>query len=251
MFLLFKDVTNLNLLQTNKKISNLKKIKNINNSRKINGPEKIENIKEMKKLYTNINGIPNKIVEIENFIKIHNFNIIYLTQTHLNSNILDTEVTIENLMLFRRDRDYKLDKSLSKNEISLGGGSATYVHKEISCNVVQLIANESGPSNELLKHYNITLICAYRSMSLNREQNNSLASNIMNILNNPYNEVVIVGDFNLPNMNWTTGHINTPEFFSNRILNTHHLFSELFNGLHWYFTEEKTRHKLVRNLQES
>ena len=129
---------------------------------------------------------------------------------------------------------------------------AIYVHKEISCNINSSFkAFDSLAINLTTKHYNITLVCGYRSMSSNTEQNNSLASNIKNILNNPYNEVVIVGDFNLPNMNWTTGHTKILEFFSNRIVNTHHLFSELFNGLHWYLTEKKTRHKLVRNLQES
>lgn len=66
----------------------------------------------------NINSLAAKIVELREHIEIQKYDIICVTETKLNENILDNAVLINNFNLFRRDR-------LSD---TVGGGVAVYIN---------------------------------------------------------------------------------------------------------------------------
>lgn len=60
-------------------------------------------------LFCNIQGLytqtnQTKVSHLTEMAKQNNYTIIALTETHLNGNILDTEINIPNYILFRADR---------------------------------------------------------------------------------------------------------------------------------------------------
>ena len=81
----------------------------------------------LKMFYTNANGLHNKIDELKLILESSpELGVICLTETHLDKEILDAEIHIDGYLMFRKDRNFKLDNSNQK--ISKGGGSLIYVH---------------------------------------------------------------------------------------------------------------------------
>ena len=70
-------------------------------------------------LYTNANSLYNKMTELMVLSETHDVQIICVTESWLNSDIVDAEVSIPNFNLFRADRP---------NDTRFGG-SAIFVHK--------------------------------------------------------------------------------------------------------------------------
>ena len=59
--------------------------------------------------YSNVNGLMNKIDELEICtIAYEMFEILLLTETHLNKTILDSEIEVIGFKFFRRDRDFNI-----------------------------------------------------------------------------------------------------------------------------------------------
>lgn len=71
--------------------------------------------------YTNAQGIRNKLPELLLRHRTENYAIIALTETWLNADIYDAELTIPGMNLVRTDRDGK------------GGGVALYHNQDLSC----------------------------------------------------------------------------------------------------------------------
>jgi len=206
--------------------------------------------------YTNANGLFNKIDELKCILSVYkSIHVICITETHFNSDILDAEIFIEGFSMFRKDRDFKIDNSTSN--ISGGGGSIIYIKNSCNASLVSsfLKAPDSLAINVNTSGGLISICCIYRSTSLNLEQNNMLLSCIKNISSekNVF-ETIIIGDFNLPNVSWETGSVNSGISSKNQVLMIQQKYIDLFNdsGLTWYFTHETTRRRLVKDtLQES
>ena len=156
--------------------------------------------------------------------------------------------------MFRKDRDFKIDTSI--NDISGGGGSLIYVKNCCNASIIDTFkAPDSIAVNIKTSGGLISVCCIYRSTSLNLKQNNILLSCIKNICSEQSDiETILLGDFNLPNVSWETGSINSHIVSKNQFLITQQKFIDVFNekGLTWYFTNETTRRRLVKDtLQES
>ena len=181
--------------------------------------------------------------------------VICVTETHFSSDILDAEIYIEGFSMFRKDRDFRIDNSTAN--ISGGGGSIIYV--KTCCNASLensfLKAPDSLAVNINTSGGLIGICCIYRSTSLNLEQNNALISCIKSICSKRNDfETLLLGDFNLPNVSWETGSINSNIASKNQFLVNQQKYMDVFNdsGLTWYFTNETTRRRLVKDtLQES
>ena len=84
--------------------------------------------------YTNANGLTNKIDELKLILSTSNdIDIICITETHLNSDILDAEIYIDGFSLYRNDRNFDIDPSDinpsdtdPSDATSGGGGSIIY-----------------------------------------------------------------------------------------------------------------------------
>src|SRR5580698_878275 len=74
-------------------------------------------------LYFNARSLVNKIKELELLVKSENADIIGVTETWLNTNILDSEMSMEGYSLLRKD--------MSDNR--RGGGVALYIRNYINC----------------------------------------------------------------------------------------------------------------------
>ena len=78
-----------------------------------------------------------------------NIDIICITETHLNKNILDSELSINGYRFFRKDRNFDIHdmgKDNSKDEISGGGGSIIYFKDNLDVTLVQSFYNKAPDS---------------------------------------------------------------------------------------------------------
>ena len=190
------------------------------------------------------------------FLSANKIDIICITETHFSNDILDAEIEIEGFSFKRKDRNFNI-KSDKLDDYSDGGGSIIYYKNYLNVDLVKefTTAPDSLAISVQLSRGNICIACIYRSMSLNDKQNQTLRSCIDSICNDKvYDESLLLGDFNLPEVCWVTGSVNCNAYTDNKVLLNQIRYMELFNikGLSWYFTNETTRRRLVKGvLQES
>ena len=172
--------------------------------------------------------------------------IICVTESHLDATISDAELAIDSFKLFRKDR----------TSGKKCGGSCVYVHTSIMANYLEgFNAPDTVGINLTLNNNLIKLLCVYRSQNLTNFEQIQLLSQIENLKLSPSEDVIAMGDFNFPNVNWdnSTANCNTNTTNSNLVIQKRYLevFSEkgltpvLKNGT-------ITRRRVVDNvLQES
>ena len=179
-------------------------------------------------------------------IELYNILIICITETHLNSEIKNSEIYLNNFNIFRVDR---------KNGKKCGG-SCIFVHKSIHA---ELIPNFNAPDSlgVTLEIGNSCskLLCIYRSQNLDALEQNILLSQLANLEIKPSEDVLVFGDYNLPDVNWDTFVLdcNTDTRNNNYILQNHYL--DVFSSMGLTSVLENgtiTRRRLVGDtLQES
>lgn len=115
-----------------------------------------------------------------------------LTETHLNENILNTEIAMQFFTLFTADRK---DRS--------HGGIAIYLREELAANTETLVSLSNG-TTELLAVYlrkaYVVLITLYQPPNTPEERFmvvTTLLQKLLHSLPTLYTEVIITGDFNL------------------------------------------------------
>ena len=169
----------------------------------------------MRLLYTNANGLYNKLSELKTCLEIYNINIACTTETHFNAEVLDAEISITGFKFYRKDRDFSVHKSENTDSsTSSGGGSIIYVRENL---VVELNSMFEAPDSVAIKV--MTSVCVYRSISLNELRNELLLSSLSKICSlDNQEETLICGDLNLPNVNWVSGTIIGPSNTTNKLL---------------------------------
>ena len=199
----------------------------------------------------------NKLDELKVYLSIHdNIEFLFIAETHLNKDILDAELQISGYSFVRRDRNYDINSDCS-DIVSSGGGSMIYYKNYININVVEFFdkAPDSLAISVSTSGGIVCLGCIYRSPSLSYSQNDKLLECINSICHESNEfETILIGDFNLPNVSWENGIVKTPKGSNNKVLGNQERYVNLFNdkGMSWYFTDEITRRRLVRDtLQES
>ena len=143
------------------------------------------------------------------------FEILCLTETHLNKTILDSEIEVTGFKFFRRDRDFNIhnegDISVSEycgTDISCGGGSIIYYKEYLNVKLIEPFSKIAPDSLAVEVDTNLgklCIACIYRSPNLSKQMNQVLLSCLKNIYNesNAF-EALVIGDFNLPDISWTT-----------------------------------------------
>ena len=169
------------------------------------------------------------------------FDIICITETHFNSEIGDAEIAIPNYTIFREDREGDLK----------GGGSCIYVKSNLYTKKLTWFKGTDSlavvvklPSTELY------IVCLYRSTSLKSlEENKNLLSQIANIPAESDKNIVLVGDINLPNVDWNRGIVVCPENSIDRRFDIQNQYLDLFimKGFHWYVDNQATRIRKVKD----
>ena len=199
--------------------------------------------------YTNCSSIINKIQELKTICITECCDVLCLTETHLTSEINDAEIFIENFTIFRGDRNDGREK----------GGSIIYVNNNnIACAKIDYF----NPNDSLavlldLPDFKFAVACVYRSPSLMHDENLKLIDQINNLkLSFPFGtEIMILGDFNLPDVLWDTGTVVCPQNTKNRqyIIQKKFIDTFLDNELHWHLNDGTiTRRRIYGgSLQES
>ena len=143
-------------------------------------------------LYLNARSIANKHKELEMYVLEENFDD---TETWLNSSILDSEMSIRGYTLHRKDRN--------DAEKHRGGGVALYVHNDLNCVHRDELFEHNFPETiwgDIRCNGGNTLVgVCYRapnSLHINDEALYSLIDRVSK------EEVVIMGDFNFPELDW-------------------------------------------------
>ena len=171
---------------------------------------------------------------------------ICISESKLTSDICDAEISIPNFDVFREDRASDVR----------GGGSAIFVRKQFKAEKMNwFVGTESLALKLHLPSMILYVICMYRSPSHRTiEENQKLLSQLANVPAECENNVIVVGDINLPKVDWKHGIVSKPENSNDKWLNMQSEFLDLFiaKGFSWYIEEEKTRVKNVNgSLQQS
>ena len=123
---------------------------------------------------------------------------IAITESHLNEGIFNAEVHLENYNIYRSDR---VDRK--------SGGAAIYMHEEVIVNT-QETYSDSICEAVMLKnnHLNFILISLYKPPdAINIDLSfKKCTEKIDDFIKNfgEGSDITIMGDFNLPNINWNT-----------------------------------------------
>ena len=145
-------------------------------------------------LYFNARSLVNKIKELELLVKSENADIIGVTETWLNTNILDSEMSMEGYSLLRKDR----------SDNRRGGGVALYIRNDINFIYCEHLIETEFPESlfcSIICDKERTLIgVCYRPP-------NSLAVSdraLFSLLNKVRKDrLIVMGDFNYPEIKWS------------------------------------------------
>ena len=126
--------------------------------------------------------------------------MLVITETHINSNIYDAEVNIDDYNVFRSDRK---DRK--------GGGVAVYIHHTITINNVETYSDTVCEAVLLhSKHLNQVIVGMYRPPT--GSNNLDIHTSFVNLLSCvecfcaklKNHQLIIMGDMNLPSIQWST-----------------------------------------------
>ena len=146
--------------------------------------------------YLNIRSIVNKLSLFQSYIYSSDFDVICLTETWLSESVFDQEILPTNYNIYRKDRP------------SRGGGVLIAIKSTIPASVVC-----SDPFNNAIEILTVrlnlskpvTLSCVYVPPSPSDSYMYDLISNLTQLVKtNLSTDIIITGDFNLPDINWDT-----------------------------------------------
>ena len=154
-------------------------------------------------LYTTKNKTKPK--ELQYLASEHNAYIIALNETWLEESILDAEISINNYNLYRSDR-----KNRSR------GGVCCYIRNDIAVSPAQSYSDGTIEYIMLkISTLDTILINLYRPPSTNPQQWAQAIQNIDNEIktiqnSGKFNNILMVGDFNMPQIDWSLNHGGIP-----------------------------------------
>jgi hypothetical protein len=151
-------------------------------------------------MYTNIASLMAKFNDFSMEIANSKPNIIALTETWLNSDISNNMIGLNNYKLFRKDRIN-----------GRGGGVCIYVNE----NLIKFSSNL----------FSFVIACVYRpplNASSNSIENDPKLINVIDDQFKNLSNLIIVGDFNYPNIKWKADCYSSSSFSDS-------LFTDMLN----------------------
>ena len=198
-------------------------------------------------MYTNCNNISNKLNEIRYNSVDSDLDVVCLTETFLSKDICDAEIGIKGFKVFRGDR-------FSGG----GGGSCIYVKNHIKAfQDVNFNYSDCVAIKLCIDSADLILICMYHSTSLTYNESCDLLDYLNKYLEAipVSHDIIMLGDFNLPNVSWNTGAVACQSDTANKKFIIQRMFLDLFNShdLTWLLNDNQiTRRRVVSEiLQES
>ena len=168
----------------------------------------------LKTLIVNFQSLKNKIPDLELLIKTEEPDIIAGSETWLNPNIYNSEILNTNYNIFRKDRpDNYGGVLLAIKSNIIAEEITTQPNFNIESIYCKIITPNSSP---------LIVGSIYRPPNTNLEYMNNLCSQLTFIKENNKNAVLwIMGDFNLPDINWKNYTIDNHQ--TNKEINEHFL----------------------------
>ncbi|KAJ3644167.1 hypothetical protein Zmor_026839 [Zophobas morio] len=182
-------------------------------------------------MYSNIASLCSKFLEFTAIVAVNKPSFVMVTETWLTSDIPDSLVSLSGYSLFRRDR-----------QSIRGGGVCIYVSNFVMSNFIVSVVDSDTSNVESLflkvtgKSLSIVLGCVYRTPSSDFDSNLELF-NALTVLANDYNNLLICGDFNMPELDW-------PLVCSGSLNRSSQLLVDLISDSHLYqMVSEPTRYR--------
>ena len=199
--------------------------------------------RDLKIFYTNACSLFNKLGEVKCIVNSSDIDIIFITETHFCTEYFDAELAIPNYRIFRNERD------------THGGGSCIYVHMRYNAQILETFSlRDSLGVKVFLNSGDVNIVCLYRSPSSTEEHDIAVSSELHKLPISDIDQVILVGDFNLPDVCWSNGTVRGPIDTSDRRLLNQKKCIDCFVscGLTWHITDDITRRRIVDNkMQES
>lgn len=147
----------------------------------------------------NVRGLNTKVVDLFNFTTHTDCNMVCLTETWLNSNVHDSEICCDKFHVFRCDRKYELFG------LTRGGGCLIMINKTFTVNLVNLEHLHTNFSNIdivgvkiMLKSGTLFVFVVYIPPNSNTQLYNSFFDCLSNMYEIYGSDLLIIGDFNIP-----------------------------------------------------
>lgn len=126
---------------------------------------------------------------------------ICIVESHLNPDIENTEVQIEDYNLFRTDRAADNENE----ETRIKGGVALYLHSSLTANI--LLSKSNNECEALIikvNECNSVIALLYRPPSCNHVKFKPIIDEVSVILNKErHSDIIFLGDFNFPEITWS------------------------------------------------
>ena len=136
-----------------------------------------------------------------------------------------------------------------------GGGSCIYVHMRYNAQILESFSlRDSLGVKVFLNSGDVNIVCLYWSPLSTEEHDIAVRSELHKLPISNIDQVILVGDFNLPDVCWSNGTIRGPIDTSDRRLLNQKKYIDCFVscGLTWHITDDITRRRIVDNkMQES
>lgn len=162
----------------------------------------------IKVFYQNTRGLRTKCLQFKHNLLLHNFDIVILTETWLHCGMYDRELCDSRYDVFRRDRDLLISNK------STGGGVMILVKTGLRAELCQHDSNlhvetitVKVPARSVSATADLYVSAVYIPPDLQRiplDIDCFLTSFDTNFNAKPHGNYLIVGDFNLPQVNWST-----------------------------------------------
>ena len=184
-------------------------------------------------IYTNAQSLYNKLSELRQRCHAET-KLIAITESWLSPSITDGEIFIPNMNIFRADRP---------NE--RGGGVALYLHSSFQANVLSdPVLDKSTDtlwcSVNLANHDKWLIGVIYRPPNSDPSRDSSLLDALERALSLRYTHVLLMGDFNLPQIDFTSSAVEGSQdstaatFF--HLVNDHGLCEHALQNTRWAST---------------
>ena len=146
----------------------------------------------------NIRSIVNKLNQFHSLIYSKDYNIIAITDTWLSDNILDQEIIPTDYTIYSKDRS------------SRGGGVMLAVKHSIPSHALNISMESETLCAHIGNENSVTLCLVYVPPNSPEMHIQSLCDYISTTVSHSNNKYLLLGDFNLPTINWDILQGETP-----------------------------------------
>lgn len=166
----------------------------------------------------------NKPVELRHLLSSHEINLVAVTETWLTDDVADLEIMPPHLTCYRKDR--------AETRLAVRGGGVmlgidnrvqSKRRKDLECDAEVLICELTG-----IRRLKIAIILAYRPPNCDQSTFNALLDETLTKVATEFGTICLLGDFNLPSIDWNALHNATRTADSDFIrLTQSHAFEQL------------------------